>query len=608
MKLSKACYCVEERKFCNTELLKAKVSQLILYGYHLGIEESKNVYRPFRNLQLLDALFCMYDVTAVFPKYNNNFIKDLIHRIHFVGVSKSELEDPFVVKVSDLEICKQKSNECSDKEDLLREFIITSNYTNKLRNSIPNFHYSYAGLKVAVPKTQIDSEVKRCLVLCPCDTSNTIDYILFEKINGITLKDALKQKSVTVNDYLSWMLQIILSLEMAKFNFDFAHNNLTPENVILRKIEDDWIWKQKGKKFYLSYFHKNKIYYLKAKSVSVMVDFDLSRVEDYGVEGYEKKGIFKDESRPFYDLYKLIMWTLRILQQSNRELYAEVKKIAKFFGLKYEKELDQLLDREEILDYIYSLEVTDLEKSRSIADLIEFMVGEFPQMKHIFIDQAEFYEQPDVLDSSTLKLKSGFQNVMDYFNDLEDVLFRYNGLKRRVDLLKSLNLKMCNQDNFCEFSTYELKMAKDELSEFKEMITKTKTGLQLSETNRLAEYLKEINRLILLNNFQLKNYKETYLNDTNPYKNNIILNCANDEECKKLLNRYNNEEEKYKLKFITQHIWEKSNIIRGRLDIEFRKAKLVEDLQLLLDFEKEFELNSIPRTEFKLETLEDLCF
>jgi len=613
--LSKACYCVEERKICNSEHLKNRVIQLLEYGYHLGLEESRNVYRPFHNLDLLDALFCMYDVTAIFPKYCNEnydvYIRDLLHRIHFTGLSRSDTEDFFVIKVSDLELCRQKSKECGDKEDLLREFIITSNYTNRLRKMIPNFHYNFSGLKVSSPKFRSEhkEEITTCLALCPCDTGNSLDYILFEKLNGITLKDALKQSNVTVNDFLSWISQILLALDLAKTCFNFCHNNLIPENIYLRKITKDWIWKQEGEKSYLAYFHKNKIYYVKAKSIAVLVNFDFSRVEGVEIEGYETKGIFKDESRPFYDIYKLLMWSLRILQQSNRELFFKVRKIAKFFGLEYQKELDILLDREEKFDYIYSLEITDLERSRSIGDLLNFMFEQFPEMKNIMIDHEEFFEQPKIVNSKTLTSRDGFSQKLNYFTDLRDIISVYDGIKYRKRELRQLNAKLCEveRDNLCNFNTMELKMIEEELNGFKSMVEENKLTLQNREMDRIGDYIKETNRLIALNNLHLKNYKETYLNQINPYKNNLILNCSTDEECKKLLDHYRTEEEKYKFKFITQEIWEKSNIVRDRLYIEFRKQIIMEDLKVLIDFEHNFELEPISRSDFNLSPLEDLC-
>jgi len=526
IRASKLCYGLDQKKIRQVKHLKAKIKDLITNGNDLNFNRKSSSYNThhvklFSANEQLDALFCLYDSSFLIPELNSQLVKNKLDRIYNDVVVVGD--DDLVIKVSSLEICRienglnRDKEDCQNEQDLLHEYFVGSIVTNSLRIMVPNFHLLYAGFKLNSSK-QIEcdaTEKEECLGSCPCDTNQVVDYLLYERIDGITITEALK--FCGLKDYLSWLTQILLSLELGQIEFGFVHNNLHTDNVYIRKLDDnhDIIWlnpklvtrddieKARKKTCYVKYYHDNTIYYVKSKSVATIINYDLAhvrvpfythekgdiieKVEDFGPIGYEDKGIYEKDFNRIKDSYKLIMWTLKILLEFNRELFDQVKKIGKIFGFVYQHELLKVLNNEKE----FNLSGSDLV----IKDLINFIKQEFPQMKDILVPAKEFSTIPRLIKSDSTgsleilnnqRVAISLGEFLDFFPNLETIMGRYDGLLFYVNSMKRNDLI-------------------PELEQYVQTVMRGKNYLLNREQETRKRAIQEINRLIVILNQDIIN-------------------------------------------------------------------------------------------------------
>lgn len=493
----KSCYTMSDIKHYakhDPDSIKTKLSALAKPTYiDYTTEKMVAQHEVYSTSSLLTSLFCVYDLEIVRGGYmgrdielaldaaiNWAYVNGEINLLSTISKEFTELS----LKVSRLELCLAREDResshvaCEVEEDLLHEFFVASMYTNNLRKLVPNYQVYFLGIKSRTP-TRInsisDTKLQECQAICPCDTSQTIDYVLIENLSGYgyktaTMTDALK--SCSSEDFLSWIIQLVLALEMGVVHFGFTHNNLNPDNITI-------CYKYGTRKESLRYFHNNACYIMKTSSVAVMTNFDTSHVkhkmkvesiddlttnrsEHFGPVGFDALGIFHNETRPFYDIYRITMWSLRILQCTNFEVFKEVRSISKFFGFTYDRDLKKALDKEESLSYTYSTTISELERTKSLKEFLNLMFEQFPQKMN-----------------SIMMLDFDYPNPLDRFS-VRDIMDRYAGLKKRKDELKKLQVKHCriddvdSEDLICEPTTTELEQAVAEFEGFVKLVNRNK--------------------------------------------------------------------------------------------------------------------------------------
>lgn len=500
------CYYVAEKANLSRKELRDKLKYLNTDAMQIHLQ------RNFTNVELMDAIFCMFDTTMYMtgeglPNINEelrNFI-DRLHKSEYGSVSTNNIDlDIFMIKTS------------KDHDNLLHEFFIGSLFTNRLRAFVPNFAYVFAGFKTETPCSSIN---RACTDdnLCPCDTPNNIDYIIYEKIDGVPLGIALK--SCNFEEYLSWMIQIFLSLEVAVTQFGFTHYNLHTDNVYIRTIkrDSDWAWIEKhhgttidaprGRYYYIPYYHDNKMYLVKSSSIATIWNYEFAHVkhtkrkqnitEHFGAIGYSEMGIYENEARPFYDVFKILMWSLNILFKYNKPVFQNARKISKFFGYEYQYQLVKALEKEEKTGYMYNSSISDLERTRSIADLINIMFDEFPEMNKVMINKNKFNIEKDILSCNGFCPTTGFHvdkltgdDPLNLFINLKDIMERYKGLEKRDKEIQ----RLCSEDD------EECIVSNNDLETFRKIIERNKYEFRRREIVSINILIDEINQLVTLNN------------------------------------------------------------------------------------------------------------
>ena len=300
---------------------------------------------------------------------------------------------PLKSESSRLELCNRSDGqECLYEEDYLHELFISFGFTNRLRKIIPNFQLCYGGIKACKPEGPKENVPYLGISeQCACDSSQTIDYLILEKLNGVTMSEALKN-ICTLDQAVNWLSQIILALELGVINFGLTHYNLHTDNIEIIPVDV-----QPDKTLKVKYWHRNQILLLKVSSIAVLKGFEtahvkhmqtefpddgemvVNRSEHFGVFGSEGLGVYSNETRPFYDVYKLYTpWMLKITKDHNKVVFEELKKASKFFGFKYERDLNRVLKEEAKLGFAYSSTIETGEKIRSLGEFFSFLIQIFP--------------------------------------------------------------------------------------------------------------------------------------------------------------------------------------------------------------------------------------
>lgn len=511
--------------------------------------------KVFAELEVLDALFCTYDIAALFgesiPDHLADDIKTVLHRLHHSenGIISWEglrrlVEDPInQTAYRSVEIFSLKTSKPQYEQQLLHELFVMLLYTNRLRRLIPNFQLAYASLNLQRPQIAIAD----CVGICPCNTSQTVDYLLLEKLKGITMTEALK--SCTVEDYLSWIIQLSLAIEMGVIHCGFTHNNLHTDNVIIRKL--DFMTS-------IRYFHRNRLYLLKTSTLAVMVNFELAHVkhkydgvvnpdeaarasfvvnqsEHFGAVGFSHLGIYHNETRPFYDLYKVIMWSLKILQKHNNHgeddnVFLQARKASKFFGFVYERDLKKALETEAKLGFIYSVTISDVERSRSIGDFLQHLLGEFPRYTKLRQADGSIFNPVGsfggYLDCSNFCLLDGRSKVINHdeiksgkldrlkFLGAQGCLERHQGLKKRAEELARFVGLVCQVDvqvkrqAECKRFTEEALEADKEFKDFKVLLEEGKFEIWKLTLADIEALRRTIDEMIRVNNLEVQIYHD----------------------------------------------------------------------------------------------------
>lgn len=593
--------------------------------------KSKGPY-AYGSIQALGALLQIYNLQILISDQLTSEMVNIIHSVlERAAVSKSgfpHLEDLrtlthppgnghkkrdldlFELKMSRLEMCNRRHGECTYEEDLLHEMFISFHYTNRLRKMVPNFQLAYAGIKASsvplsatclnidkerteetealdadqplIPPVSPRGETKseRPYGQCACDTTQSTDYLILEKLEGVTLSSALR--TCTLDEYLNWLVQIVLALETGVVSFGFTHYNLHTDNIVVVPLDKPVPTKVK-------YWFRNQILLVPVSSLAVIKNFELAHVkhrfssvrssipdetsnsedaeigmiinnsEHFGAIGHEKFGIFHNETRPFYDLYKLIFWSLNITGRANHNVYQEIRKISKFFGYSLDRDLLKTLKDEEELGYMYSSTIGNQEKLRSLGEFFSFLLQTYPQLRSTF-STLESYTDSTTLHCDEYCPLNGHQLAADEniktnplrFLGIRFCLERRWGLTKRVEELSRLSSQVCRAEvkdgdgNLCQPATEELMDAQNEQAGFEALLGKHGEELYLDGVGELEQDRLQIEKLIKSYNLEIE-----------------------------ALATYSGKQRQERLRLVGDRLARQEEIFNGRLSLLIRKLLLL---------------------------------
>jgi len=287
----------------------------------------EDLEKYFYDADFMAKLFCVFDTILFAPVIDAGGFRDANAHIGeiFTDLRRIGAESANGVALmsslgssKDLFVIKAPKNPVND--ELFHELFVGVAATNNLRKLLPNYAYIFGGFKCLPPSI---AEDKKVTAWCERSMNHEkyVNYVIYEKVPGKSLADHCATCSFP--EFFSWFLQIVLAVQIGNEKVDFSHYDLHDENVMLRKWSEE---NNPSGMVSIPYKVKNgATWWIKSSHVAVMIDFGMSHVkvqgQHFGPIGFETYGIFPDQSRPFFDIYKLIMFCLDKMRLSNRQCF-----------------------------------------------------------------------------------------------------------------------------------------------------------------------------------------------------------------------------------------------------------------------------------------------
>jgi len=228
---------------------------------------------------------------------------------------------------------------------------------NDLRISIPNFMYTFLGSKV----------------------DKKFMYVS-EKIEGSTLYNMLKHALLSESDLASIYLQVFFALSTAKEKFQFIHNDLHYENIIVRTLRFPIV---------LTYKHNQQTYYMVTKYIATIIDYGFSRIEHQGETiGTDQNPVYNilhDHNNNLIDIFKLLSSSNYIRGNHYNDLFHE---LTGYFKHKFhdKSNYDRLLGRHHNRNLYYPSNIEYKYLHTTPAEYLDYLLSR-PGFKSIVTTQ-----------------------------------------------------------------------------------------------------------------------------------------------------------------------------------------------------------------------------
>ena len=161
-----------------------------------------------------------------------------------INNSLGEGEEFFENKNRNLKIITIQNYKIIEKASNLHEAFINLYCINKMRKEIPNFSYCFG-----------------------YDFNKKLVYT--EMVEGKTFKEWILSPDFNFRSFLEILIQILFTLQVAQRKFSFVHYDLTPWNIILKKV----------KRREVRYYMDEKCYYtVNTNLIPIIIDTGRSHI------------------------------------------------------------------------------------------------------------------------------------------------------------------------------------------------------------------------------------------------------------------------------------------------------------------------------------------
>ena len=277
----------------------------------------------FYDADLLAILFCLFDTVTHIPTNDGqayaevtDYLKSLFTSLRRVGAESKNGNALLVGIKSTNGVLIAKSPKSKLNDELFHEYFVGVMALNKLRRQTPNFAYILGAFKCLPPVIASDEKVTAwCEANGINNEKNLVNYVLYEKVAGKSTEDLVG--SCTGPEFFSWFVQICISLHLSRHS-KFTHYDLHTGNVMARPWLD-------SENLAIPYeVQPNMTWYVKAKTVVQIIDYGMSHVvvggKHFGKRNIEHAGVWVDQYRPMFDLYKFLGFgLLQMLDLGNPE-------------------------------------------------------------------------------------------------------------------------------------------------------------------------------------------------------------------------------------------------------------------------------------------------
>lgn len=195
--------------------------------------------------------------------------------------------------------------------------IITKEPLNKTKNN-ENIHETFIGLNCI---NNLIKYIPNFYFIFGFHTIDKYINIIGEKINGETLLDYIKSSKFNFHEFLFILLQISLALQVAQNYCCFVHNDLTPWNIILKRIPETTI------EYKINY---NEVISIKTKIIPVIIDYGKAHVIHNNTH-YGYVNMYKTSS--CQDIITILVTSIHQILSTNKNIsYKDLLLLSSFFS------------------------------------------------------------------------------------------------------------------------------------------------------------------------------------------------------------------------------------------------------------------------------------
>jgi hypothetical protein len=308
----------------------------------------KDLTDRFYDSRFMATLYCAFDSVVHLPvekgdglDASHEVVSELFRDLRRIG-EESVYGKVILASIPGVAI---KTPTHPGMDELLHELFVGLTGTNGLRRLCPNYAYILGGYKCLPPIINADKTVSSwCATNAHPD--DYVNYVIYEKIDGKSLADHLA--TCTFSQFFSWYVQLLLAVQIGCDTVGFTHYDLHDENVLLRP------WLQ-HKRIAIPYeVRSGATWYVKTDLVATMIDFGMSHIEvrgeQFGKYGLEKNGVYATRSRPLYDAFKILGFSIsQMYQTRNNECLKKSLGLYRIFedaGESDDELLQQILDED----------------------------------------------------------------------------------------------------------------------------------------------------------------------------------------------------------------------------------------------------------------------
>lgn len=433
------------------------------------INEIPNIERCYGKLQGIELIINMIISSS-------NFEDVAIRNTDFIF--KNKLSTITKWSISNFDFVLKKSNDKQKMMENIHEAYIGINSINELSKLVPNFAYIFG-------------------YYTKDETSN----VIVEYIEGETLLSYIKSKNFKMIDFLIIIVQLCLALQIAHQKCAFVHWDLTPWNIIIKKLE---------KETEIDYFlNPNKVIKVKTKYIPVIIDYGKSHT------------IIDDIHYGFINMFSFnsVQDVITLLIKSVQSIIIENEK-------KIDNKLDKYKDTLKVL--MKFLSKTEYTKNITFIDIesIKSFVSKAGKYSSLISDNKYELNNKTPIDFVNL-LYNKIQNVQKFILFIDDIT----------------NITHYDKSNSTQVFEYILSETQEERLEtyFRVFEKLSKCDLPLSKN-------------FFINYYAIKFFENHLLS----VKNDMLLFIKNDEDIKITETMYNllleKIHKKYKIQDSKYHI------------------------------------------------------
>jgi ubiquinone/menaquinone biosynthesis C-methylase UbiE len=301
-------------KILNSEYLDHNklqcISMMVEYMLYLT---SKNIDVGEKNKR--------YDFLNYFMKNVDKILPNMIHK-KFDSVHGYVVFSDFITVKNKIVIKTPKDED--EIRNMMFEYYIGSRFINKLRTKTPNFMYTYGIFMcnplIAVTKENDKDKISTTVNFCYGNDKKNI-YLLFEKIDGVNLHNYIQtiKNETEFDDLINYVIQIILSLDIAQKEGQYSHNDLHTDNIMLRTLSTPITHE------YLIGKYKYK---MELKNIATIIDYGMNRfVENdipLGVTVSSTYNMYPYKNTTAIDVFKVLItsiFSIVVLCHKNEKIY-----------------------------------------------------------------------------------------------------------------------------------------------------------------------------------------------------------------------------------------------------------------------------------------------